>query len=141
MRGAVLSAPSDMRCKKGNAIWQVGHEILKKASNTGPLLNSGNPKSGAVAPTASMLLLFHLTYERKDVEPLNLAIGEKAVHRLRLVVKHLENRVDLRQNQQFHVAPVQIEKLRHSASPFGAGGTHHHSAQTGTVDVVDVLQI
>lgn len=58
-----------MRSKNGNAYWHTGHEILKKASNTGPrdsascnenvlLSIIGNVKTGALLPVDNTCIVF-----------------------------------------------------------------------------------
>jgi hypothetical protein len=56
-----------------------------------------------------------LLHELQNVELFDLAAREEAVHRGLNVLEHLEDRMQLRQQQQFHIPLVRVHQLQHAA--------------------------
>ena len=50
--------------------------------------------------------------EAKDIEVLDLALREKAVHRILLVGENLKNGGELGEQQKFDIATVQVQQLQ-----------------------------
>src|SRR4051812_4441585 len=76
------------RSKNGKAIWQTGHETLKKASTTGPASRAearlnfspctmGNEKSGALIPAVSAGILHQMLQEALMTQDLARKPGER----------------------------------------------------------------
>src|SRR5215472_865201 len=112
------------RLRKGSVNWQVGQEILKNTTTTGPagrlsLRGQFSPaivlswKSGALAPGNTMLdlslwLTLHLLHKAQNIELADFAPGEKAVNRVHFIVEGFKDGVNFGHHQKFHASPVQV---------------------------------
>src|SRR5258708_36805266 len=92
-------------------------------------------------PARSGFRLLLLLNETQDVETLDLAPGVEAVDGVSLIGEHLENGVQTRQRQQFHVALVQMRELQRSACLLDLREADDEVAQAGGINVVDLAQV
>src|ERR1700736_5059807 len=87
------------------------------------------------------LLFFQLLDEIQDVEVLNLAVREKAIDSTLLIVENFEDGGELGHNQQLDAAAAQVQQLDFAAGPLHGRVGHHQSAESGAIDVIDLLHI
>src|SRR5207237_1150263 len=88
-----------------------------------------------------LLLLPHLLYETEYVEGFDLTIGKVAVNSVLLVVENLEHGGKLGHDQQFDVAPVEVQQLYVAAVLAHGRGDHHQRTQARAIDVIHARQV
>src|ERR1700680_3846861 len=156
--------PAAIRSRYGKVSWQTGQLTLSNASSAGPAARISssvffppsrlfNSNDGALTPASSMaafffphmsaglLPLFLLLDEVEDVEVLDFAFGEKAVHRLLLVSEDLHHGRKLGEQQKLDVPPIEVYQLHRATRLLQPGKANHHGAEAGAIDIIDVLQI
>ena len=67
--------------------------------------------------------------------------GKEAVHRVLDLVEHLEDRVQLGQQQQFDIALVRIHQLQGAALLLERGEADDQDAEPGGIDIVHRAEI
>src|SRR5215470_10469929 len=103
-------------------------------------------RPAATPPTTTraiggLILLLHLLDEVENVEGADFAVGIEAVDGVLLVVERLEGSGETSHDEQFDVAPVEIEQLDHAAGAPGGRGAHDEGAEARAVDEIDLLQV
>jgi hypothetical protein len=85
--------------------------------------------------------LLLLLDEAQNIELLDLAIGEKAIHRVLLVAKKLKYRCQFRQNEQFYIALAEVQNFERSTRLFQGREADYQATQAGRIDIIHALEV